>query len=112
MEKSWKCVLEFPVYGPIMMLNFCFRRDYNTIRARRKSDKSTATDIKITMTINQLKRNHSFKHRWKNDLYVDFLRKESVKRYISDFIWDFGKLPFPEHLGKCFITIGKISPKI
>ena len=64
-----------------MMLNFCFRRDYNTIRARRRSDKSTATDIKKMMTINQLKRNHSFKHRWKNDLYVDFLRKESVKRY-------------------------------
>ena len=27
----------------------------------------------------------------------------------SDFIWDFGKLPFPEHLGKYFIKIGKIS---
>ena len=30
----------------------------------------------------------------------------------SDFIWDFGKLPFPEHLGKYFIKIGKISDKI
>ena len=30
----------------------------------------------------------------------------------SDFIWDFGKLPFPEHLGKYFIKIGKISAKI
>ena len=30
----------------------------------------------------------------------------------SDFIWDFRKLPFPSHLGKCFITIGKISAKI
>ena len=30
----------------------------------------------------------------------------------SDFIWDFGKLPFPEHLGKYFIKIGKISTKI
>ena len=29
----------------------------------------------------------------------------------SDFIWDFGKLPFPEHLGKYFIKIGKISAK-
>ena len=26
------------------------------------------------------------------------------KRYFSDFIWDFEKLPFPEHLGKYFIT--------
>ena len=31
---------------------------------------------------------------------------------LSDFIWDFGKLPFPEHLGKYFIKIGKISAKI
>ena len=31
---------------------------------------------------------------------------------ISDFIWDFGKLPFPEHLGKYFIKIGTISAKI
>ena len=30
----------------------------------------------------------------------------------SDFIWDFGKLPFPEHLGKYFIKIGTISAKI
>ena len=30
----------------------------------------------------------------------------------SDFILDFGKLPFPEHLGKYFIQIGKISAKI
>ena len=30
----------------------------------------------------------------------------------SDFIWDFGKLPFPEHLGKYFIKIGKISVEI
>ena len=30
----------------------------------------------------------------------------------SDFIWDFGKLPFPEHLGKYFIKIGKIGAKI
>ena len=25
----------------------------------------------------------------------------------SDFIWDFGKLPFPSHLGKYIINIGK-----
>ena len=33
----------------------------------------------------------------------------------SDFIWDFGKLPFPSHLGKYvvyIIKIGKISTKI
>ena len=28
------------------------------------------------------------------------------------FIWDFGELPFREHLGKCLIKIGKISAKI
>ena len=31
---------------------------------------------------------------------------------ISDFIWEFGKLPFPTHLGKYFIKIGKIRAKI
>ena len=31
---------------------------------------------------------------------------------ISDFIWDFRKLPFPSNLGKYFIEIGKISAKI
>ena len=31
---------------------------------------------------------------------------------VSDFIWDLGKLPFPEHLGKYFIKIGNISAKI
>ena len=30
----------------------------------------------------------------------------------SDFIWDSGKLPFPTHLGKYFIKIGKIRAKI
>ena len=25
----------------------------------------------------------------------------------SDFIWDFRKLPFPSHLGKYFIKVGK-----
>ena len=31
---------------------------------------------------------------------------------VSDFIWDFGKLPFPTHLGKYFIKIGKIRAEI
>ena len=31
---------------------------------------------------------------------------------LSDFIWNFGKLPFPAHLGKYFIKIGKIRAKI
>ena len=30
---------------------------------------------------------------------------------VSDFIWDFGKLPFPADLGK-YIKNGKISTKI
>ena len=30
----------------------------------------------------------------------------------SDFIWDFRKLPFPSHLGKYCIKIGKISAKM
>ena len=30
----------------------------------------------------------------------------------SDFIWHFGKLPFPSELGKYIIKIGKISTKI
>ena len=29
-----------------------------------------------------------------------------------DFIWDFGKLPFPADLGKYIIKNGKISTKI
>ena len=32
--------------------------------------------------------------------------------YFSEFIWDFGKQPFPSHLGKYFNKIGKISAKI
>ena len=35
----------------------------------------------------------------------------SKKTYNSDFIWNFGKLPFPSHLGKYIIEIGKISTK-
>ena len=37
---------------------------------------------------------------------------EFRKCFISDFIWDFEKLPFPTHLGKYFIKIGKIRAKI
>ena len=33
-------------------------------------------------------------------------------RQVSDFIWDFGKLPFPAHLGIFKKKIGKISAKI
>ena len=32
--------------------------------------------------------------------------------HCSDFIWDFGKLPIPTHLGKYLIKIGKIRAKI
>ena len=35
-----------------------------------------------------------------------------TSNHTSDFIWDFGKLPFPTHLGKYFIKIGKIRAKI
>ena len=31
---------------------------------------------------------------------------------VSDFILDFGKLPFSLHLGKCFIHFGKKITKI
>ena len=40
-----------------------------------------------------------------------FFHEESIHE-VSDFIWDFGKLPFPEHLGKYLLKIGKISAKI
>ena len=30
----------------------------------------------------------------------------------SDFIWDFGKLSLPSHLGKFLEDFGKINPKI
>ena len=32
-------------------------------------------------------------------------------KLFSDFIWDFGKLPFPVHLGKFSKILGKKSPK-
>ena len=37
---------------------------------------------------------------------------QGIFKRVSDFIWDFGKLPFPTHLGKYFIQIGKIRAKI
>ena len=37
---------------------------------------------------------------------------QQISCIISDFIWDFGKLLFPTHLGKYFIKIGKIRAKI
>ena len=41
------------------------------------------------------------------------MRGKQAPRYeCSGFIWDFGKLPFPTHLGKYFIKIGKIRAKI
>ena len=36
----------------------------------------------------------------------------SILPLISNFIWDFRKLPFPSHLGKYFNEIGKLSAKI
>ena len=43
-------------------------------------------------------------------------RIQNMQNYLfpacSDFIWDFGKLPFPTHLGKYFIKSGKIRAKI
>ena len=45
---------------------------------------------------------------------ADDIGRNAVADFIdsSDFIWDFGKLPFPTHLGKYFIKIGKIRAKI
>ena len=36
----------------------------------------------------------------------------SFKNMFSDFIWDFGKLPFPSHLGNFFNDFGEKIPKI
>ena len=46
---------------------------------------------------------------WEIFLKVDSFNTDKGS---SDFIWDFGKLPFPTHLGKYFIKIGKIRAKI
>ena len=50
---------------------------------------------------------------------IEHLDAEQDNRFLylagslqSDFIWDLGKLPFPSHLGKYIIKIGKISTKI
>ena len=43
-------------------------------------------------------------------LFLNIL--EILCSFHSDFIWDFGKLPFPTHLGKYFIKIGKLRAKI
>ena len=42
-----------------------------------------------------------------NRVWYGRVRDRRKGRGGSDFIWDFGKLPFPEHLGKYFIKIGK-----
>ena len=47
-----------------------------------------------------------------NVQYIVSFRDIHASRIPSDFIWDFGKLPFPTHLGKYFIKIGKIRAKI
>ena len=46
------------------------------------------------------------------DNFSDFVTSLTLVDASSDFIWDFGKLPFPTHLGKYFIKIGKIRAKI
>ena len=40
------------------------------------------------------------------------VRRKRSRYVTSEFIWYFGKLPFPSHLGKYFNKIGKISAKI
>ena len=42
--------------------------------------------------------------------WFDTLERQTKE--VSDFIWDFGKLPFPEHLGIFIIQSWKISAKI
>ena len=42
-------------------------------------------------------------------IYTQITREQSDH---SDFIWNFGTLPFPSHLGIYIIKIGKISTKI
>ena len=52
-------------------------------------------------------------HNIKNQQFQSALVISGLKHmHPSDFIWDFGMVPFPEHLGKYFIKIGKISAKI
>ena len=47
-----------------------------------------------------------------NDWYITYVKQSLYNSGCSDFIWEFGKLPFPTHLGKYFIKIGKIRAKI
>ena len=46
---------------------------------------------------------------WKTIFFIS--HPKHMLWVLSDFIWDFGKLPFPSHLGKYIIKIGKISTK-
>ena len=48
----------------------------------------------------------------KKEKPLKYQRRLGLRIHYSDFIWDFGKLPLPEHLGKYFIKIGKISTKL
>ena len=45
-------------------------------------------------------------------LLISLYIAAQIKTCTSDFIYKFGKLPFPSYLGKYFIKIGKISAKI
>ena len=45
-------------------------------------------------------------------LYNYLLNCFLLEKITSDFIWDFGKLYFPEHLGILIIKFLKISAKI
>ena len=40
-----------------------------------------------------------------------FIMFAKTKRIVSDFIWEFGMLPFHSHLGIFFNDFGKKSPK-
>ena len=51
---------------------------------------------------------------WTTDILATDCKYDIVIPLVpdSDFIWDFGKLPFSTHLGKYIIKIGKIRAKI
>ena len=57
---------------------------------------------------NTIRVSHSLDPDQEPDLDPNCLQRSSA----SDFIWDFGKLPFPSHLGIYIVKIGKISTKI
>ena len=46
--------------------------------------------------------------RWRHK----FVRDKVQREITSDFIWDFGKLPFPEHLGKYLINQSRTNGPI